>query len=213
MATFLQLLKNEFKLFFVLLWGFFLSLTSFATTPFPLHIQPEFHAPPGHGYQRANWLHWIDTDSDCQNTRHEVLEAQSRIAVQRSKNGCKVLRGEWRCPYTGTLFFRSWDLEIDHVVPLAEAYESGANKWSKLKKMAFANDRGSGELLAVSKQANQAKGKRDPAAWLPPDKHAWCGYVKRWVSVKQKWGLSADQLEAQVSQHILSTCPKAAVLH
>ena len=122
-------------------------------------------------YNRKDYLHWIDEDRDCQNTRNEVLIQESLDPVSfKSKKGCKVLSGRWFGSFTGKTFNNPKQLDIDHLVPLKEAHDSGAHAWSKSRKREYANDMSHPDhLIAVSSRANRSKGAKDPSEWLPPD--------------------------------------------
>lgn len=110
-------------------------------------------------YNRSDWNHWIDADSDCQNTRHELLISTSSIAVKfKSDDQCNVLSGSWYDPYGGENYTISNDLDLDHVVPLKFAHGHGGDIWSKDKKKTFAND--VENLLLVSASLNRQKGAK-----------------------------------------------------
>jgi hypothetical protein len=167
----------------------------------------QFNTPPQTSimYRREDYLSsWKDADRDCINTRHEVLLATSLEIATMSINGCNVVKGKWLDPYTNNLFTDPKDLDIDHVVPLAEAHRSGASKWSREKKQRFANDiNNSGFLLAVDKSANRSKGDKDPASWMPPNDGYHCQYIKLWVSIKSEYDLNKDQKEIDAINGIL----------
>ena len=92
-------------------------------------------------YDRSDWPHWIDDDSDCQNTRAEILIRDSKTPVKFKRNkGCTVTWGTWFDLYTGQTFFKASDVDIDHVVPLKHAHEHGGASWSRRQKRIFAND-------------------------------------------------------------------------
>ena len=154
---------------------------------------PEVNAP----YDRAaQYGGWIDADRDCMNTRHEVLAQESLIPPVFSEDGCKVVAGLWYGLYTGRTFTNPRDLDIDHLVPLKEAHQSGAYAWDRQTRRAYANDLDNpGHLIAVESRANRRKGARDPAEWLPPNEAFHCAYVRAWVAVKRKWGLTMDAVE------------------
>jgi hypothetical protein len=91
-------------------------------------------------YNRSDYPHWIDEDRDCQNIRHEVLIAESLVPVQfMTESQCRVVSGKWIDPFTGQVFTDPSELDIDHVVPLKEAHESGAWQWDAEKRRRFAN--------------------------------------------------------------------------
>ena len=131
-----------------------------------LTVQAEYQAKR---YTRKNWRHWIDADKDCQNTRQEVLikYSQKKPSYKSGRN-CRVAAGRWTCPYTGKVFTSPKGIDIDHIVALKEAHESGAHLWNKARKKAFAND--FANLLPTQAGANRSKGHRDPARWMPKKK-------------------------------------------
>ena len=147
------------------------------------------------GYDRDLFPHWIDADGDGCNTRAEVLiaEATTRPSVG---SGCSLSGGRWFSYYDGASWTNPSDLDIDHMVALAEAWDSGARSWTTTRRRAFANDLGDGRsLVAVTDDVNQAKGDKDPASWLPPSSSARCRYVTEWVAVKLRWRLTVDSTE------------------
>jgi len=159
-------------------------------------------------YEREDYLpRWADADGDCQNTRQEVLIAESRVAVTLGPGQCRVIAGQWHDPYTGRVFTDPGDLDIDHLVPLKEAHDSGAAAWSQSRKQEFANDLSHPEaLIAVYNGANRAKGAHDPASWLPPNVAYRCAYIRAWMQVKDHWGLTMDRDEARAVAAILGNC-------
>lgn len=145
-------------------------------------------------YNRKSWPHWIDADNDCQNTRAEILLRDNIGTIKFKRNKpCNVTWGEWVCPYTGKTFSKASDVDIDHIVPLKHAYNTGGASWSREKKRAFAND--PDNLLVVDDATNQAKGYKGPVKWKPPMKGYWTSYAKKWLHVKRKYGLSISKLE------------------
>lgn len=145
-------------------------------------------------YNREDWPHWIDVDNDCQDTRAEVLITSSNVPVKfKRNNGCSVSWGQWSDPYTGKVFEKASDLDIDHVVPLAHAHRNGGASWTREKKRQFAND--PINLIAVEGSVNRSKSDQAPNEWMPPKKEYWCEYLKRWGAVKVKYGLTASNDE------------------
>ncbi len=158
-------------------------------------------------YNRKLYPHWIDADGDCQSTRQEVLIEESVDPVVLDEMGCKVLSGRWYDQYTGETFTDPRLLDIDHLVPLAEAHRSGAYSWDAEKRKAFANDLSDPRsLIAVKASANRSKFDRDPARWLPNNETYRCEYVGAWIAVKQLWGLAMDTEEAAVINRFQSQC-------
>jgi hypothetical protein len=155
------------------------------------------------GYDRTLFDHWIDEDGNGCDTRAEVLKAESRAPVTFS-SGCTVATGEWTSRYDGAIWTAASDVDIDHMVPLAEAWGSGAYGWSAEQRRAYANDLGmSVALEAVTDSVNQSKGDKDPAQWLPPLAGSACAYATDWVLVKYRWQLTVDPAEQSALASIL----------
>ena len=159
-------------------------------------------------YDRADWKHWIDADRDCQNTRAEVLIDESSVSVGfRNGELCTVDNGRWLAPYTGTAVTVAGDLDIDHMVPLANAHRSGAWAWTAQQKEDYANDLSlDHHLIAVTASANRSKGAKGPEEWKPPDTGHWCKYSVNWITVKAAWRLSATADEWTALENMLGTC-------
>ena len=120
---------------------------------------------------------------------------------------CRVMSGRWFDPYTDQTFTDPGDLEIDHMVPLAEAHRSGGDEWPPEQRLNYANDLFHVDtLIAVSTSANRSKGDRDPALWMPPNEGYHCEYVRKWVLVKATWGLRMDGTEQKAVQDVLVAC-------
>jgi hypothetical protein len=159
-------------------------------------------------YKRSLYRHWIDEDRDCQNTRMEVLIAESLVPVTLDRKGCKVLKGQWFDPYTGKTFTNPKSLEIDHFIPLKEVHLSGGSRWGAARRKAYANDLSDPDtLIAVSGSANSSKRDKDPARWMPKNKAFHCDYVLIWVAVKTRWNLSMDASEQRAIQTVRAGCP------
>ncbi len=161
-------------------------------------------------YKRSLYRHWIDEDSDCQNTRAEVLirdDDDHRVEFKTEKE-CVVASGTWLDPYTGKTFHIAKQLDVDHVVPLKNAHESGAWAWSADRRREYANYLEYEEhLLAVSASENRKKGAKGPDQYLPPDESLQCEYVRIWVKIKQEWELEISEAEGEAVEKILATCP------
>ncbi|MEV7488862.1 MULTISPECIES: HNH endonuclease family protein [Streptomyces] len=158
------------------------------------------------GYERSSFKHWVDADKDSCNTRMEVLIAESRIAPT-IEAGCKVTAGSWYSYYDGLTLTAPGGLDIDHMVPLAEAWDSGASQWTPARREAYANDLGSDRsLVAVTAKTNRSKADQDPSTWLPPLADARCTYAADWVATKLRWGLTVDQPEADALTTLAESC-------
>ena len=156
-------------------------------------------------YDRKAWKHWVDEDKDCQNSRHEVLIAESSSTVVfKTEKGCRVISGAWNDPYSGKTITDASKLDIDHMVPLKEAHESGGYVWDAYRKRDYANDLSDpNTLIAVDRGLNRQKGASDPAEWLPPDSEYHRGYAQAWGAVKLKQQLMADATEIAALRRIL----------
>ena len=169
-----------------------------------LRVEPEGARA---GYKRELFVHWVDADRDGCDSREEVLIAESRSPAQVDPYGCKVVEGDWYSSYDGLTFSDPSELDIDHMVPLAEAWDSGAAGWDAGRRQSFANDLDHPQALrAVSASSNRSKGDLDPGQWKPTRDAAWCEYANDWVTVKKAWDLSADQNEVDDLRVMLRTC-------
>lgn len=163
------------------------------------------------GYDRSLFKHWIDEDKDGCNTRKEVLIAEAVVAPAIGAN-CDISGGQWYSYYDDTYVNESTGLDIDHLVPLAEAWDSGARDWTPAKRMAYANDLGADiPLIAVTARSNRSKADQDPATWMPTSEAARCRYVFEWVSDKTRWGLTIDSAERDVLLQRARACPPGVV--
>lgn len=159
-------------------------------------------------YERELFRHWSDFDGDGCDTRAEVLMLESTKRVKyTSSSGCTVSTGSWFSVYDNQIVSIAGSLDIDHFVPLKEAWESGASKWTSSQREAFANDLNFGpSLIAVTASTNRSKSDRDPASWLPPSSGFHCKYAKDWIRVKYRWHLSVDASEKSALVSELSSC-------
>jgi hypothetical protein len=149
---------------------------------------------PVQEYDRDLYGGWGDLDSDCQNTRHELLAELSTAEVLWDHLGCVVKRGRWIDPYTDKIFTDAGDLDVDHLVPLAYAHARGAYAWPSEKRTDFAND--PRNLFAVEASANRSKGSRGPSRWLPPNEAFRCQYIVRFIRIMMIYDLQFDQPES-----------------
>ncbi|AWL90827.1 HNH endonuclease family protein [Streptomyces globisporus] len=151
------------------------------------------------GYTRSKFKHWNSGEdkSDGCNTRNEVLLAEAVVAPT-VEAGCKLTGGTWTSYYDGQEVTSAGSLDIDHLVPLAEAWDSGASAWTAARREAYANDQGADvSLVAVTARTNRSKSDQDPADWMPPSPEAQCRYVGEWVATKLRWDLTADDRELE----------------
>ena len=162
-------------------------------------------------YNRRDWRHWIDADRDCQDTRAEVLIAESLASVsfapEDDGDQCRVVSGRWLGPWTGEVFTDASDVDIDHHVPLGHAHLSGGWQWPPDRKRAYANDVADPvSLQATSAPVNRSKGKQPPDEWRPNETASWCRYAADWITVKQKWELTVTSSEVGALEAMLATC-------
>jgi hypothetical protein len=167
-------------------------------------------AQPG-GYDREKFKLWTDADGDGCDTRREVL-LQEAVSEPEQDADCKLTGGKWRSYYDGKTVTDQRALDIDHMVPLREAWVSGASKWPAEKRERYANDvEVKRSLVAVSLGPKRSKGDRDPAEWMPPAKSATCRYTADWLSTKLRWTLLIDRTEKTKLEQLARSCPKTTV--
>lgn len=159
------------------------------------------------GYDRDLFDHWVDADGDRCDARREVLIAEA-VEVPRVGSSCSLSGGQWYSVYDGaTETGTGSGFDVDHLVPLAEAWDSGAYGWDSDTRRRYANDLGyEHSLVAVSASSNRQKGASDPADWLPPDVSVRCWYAEAWISVKTRWELSVDSAELGALRALISQC-------
>jgi hypothetical protein len=155
------------------------------------------------GYSRDLFPHWITQSGAC-NTREVVLKRDGTNVVQDS--ACAATSGSWYSEYDGATWTAASDVDIDHMVPLSEAWKSGASSWTTARRQSFANDLTRPQLIAVTDNVNQSKGDQDPAEWLPSRTAYRCTYVRAWVQVKYYYGMSVDSAEKSALTSSLSGC-------
>ena len=154
-----------------------------------LSVKPE---QPRTGYDRGLFPHWDDDDGDGCDTRCEVLSSQRRSD------------GSWFSEWDGDTTSEPSDLHVDHVVALAEAWDSGAASWTARKRDVFADD--TRNLLAVTAASNMRKSDKDAAGWFPSRADANCLWASSVVRVKSEWHLSVDAAERDALRNLLRTC-------
>lgn len=148
------------------------------------------------GYDRNRYFgQWIDQNKDCQNTRAEVLISESKIAPKyTTAKPCTVASGKWVTTFDNKTHTSASTVQIDHMVPVHEAWGSGARRWTQARRVAFYNDLGyAGSLNAQTSKLNSSKQASGPEQWMPPTN--WCKYIAQWTVVKARWGLTVDNAE------------------
>lgn len=153
-------------------------------------------------YNRDAWPHWLDSDHNGCDAREDALLAADPGA-KRGK-GCAVSAGSWTSAYDGKRFTSASDLDVDHVVALAEAHRSGGWAWSTDQRASYANDQT--DLWVVSAASNRSKGDQAPDTWRPPAHESWCLYATRWAAIKVRWHLSATTSERDALAEMMEGC-------
>ncbi|MGW0517800.1 HNH endonuclease family protein [Crossiella sp. NPDC003009] len=158
---------------------------------------------PMTGYSREKFPHWITISGAC-NTRETVLKRDgTNVQVNAS---CAATSGSWHSPYDGATWTAAADVDIDHIVPLAAAWRSGAAGWTTDKRQRFANDLTNSQLIAVTDHVNQAKGDKTPDLWKPPLGSYHCTYARMWIGAKHAWGLNVSAPEKGALNDMLNRC-------
>jgi len=162
------------------------------------------------GYSREEFPHWAasgtkfgwdEPDGSCDVRDDALIRDGQGVEVDTE---CSFTSGKWLDPYTGATLTEPADVDIDHVVPLANAWRSGGDGWGASKRENYAND--PGVLLSVDDAANQVKGDKGPEAWRPPNVDHHCEYARRWISIKDQWNLSVNSQEKAALQDMLEKC-------
>ena len=154
------------------------------------------------GYSRDRFPHWRSTGDNC-DVRDTVLK---RDGTKVKVSGCNVVAGTWVSAYDGLKLTDPAKVDIDHMVPLANAWRSGAGSWTDAKRGDFANDVDDPQLIAVSAAANRSKGDQDPSTWKPERTGAWCQYAEDWIAVKAHWKLTVTTAEKSALDDMLEKC-------
>jgi hypothetical protein len=166
-----------------------------------LRVEPEYRGK----YNRSRFPHWNKLANGCF-VREQVLRDESRQPAVMSGRFCNVRSGVWLSAYDNKQITNPAMIEIDHVVALSEAWDSGAWKWDARTRELFANDISLPHTLrAVSSASNREKSDKDPAEWLPV-KSFQCQYAAEWVAVKARWKLSVDPAERLKLHLLLGRC-------
>lgn len=162
-------------------------------------------APPG--YSRDLFPTWLDLDGNGCDAREDTLIAESLDSATIGRSACEVVGGRWLSIYDGVETTSASQLDIDHLVPLAEAWRSGASTWETARRAVFANDLSFPDhLIAVTASMNRSKSDSPPQEWRPPRPESWCRYATAWVTVKLTWSLSATTPERDALGQMLDTC-------
>ena len=164
------------------------------------------------GYDRTRYFgSWLDTNRDCQNTRAEVLLQEAKAtATYTTARRCTVRSGRWVTRWDNRTHTLASAVEIDHTVPVHEAWGSGARYWSQARRVAFYNDLGDGRSLNAQTAAlNSAKQAKGPEAWMPPANR--CEYIGNWIAVKIRWGLRVDSAEKAALIRYADSCPNVRI--
>jgi len=167
---------------------------------------------PKSGYSREEFPHWKDPDKNGCDSRNDILKRDlTKIIFKEGTNNCKVISGILLDPYSNKLIDfdiskSSSTIDIDHVVALSNAWQTGAFQLTLEQRTNFAND--PLNLLAVDFKLNRQKGDGDAATWLPPYKSYRCTYVARQVAVKAKYKLWVTTPEKTAISNLLTACTK-----
>jgi hypothetical protein len=160
------------------------------------------------GYTRAQFTHWSDLDRNGCDARNDTLKRDlTEVIYKAGTRDCKVISGLLLDPFSGkviTFSSTKSNIDIDHVVALSNAWQTGAAYFDKTKRQQIAND--PLNLLAVDFSLNRQKGDGDAATWLPPLKSYRCDYVARQIAVKAKYGLWVTQPEKGAIIKLLEKC-------
>jgi len=155
------------------------------------------------GYSRERFPHWRSHQGAC-DTREAVLQRDGRNVTVDAD--CQPKTGSWFSLYDSKTFTKASELDIDHMVPLANAWRTGAKNWTDEKRADFANDMTRPQLIAVSASTNRSKGDQDPSQWKPPNRDFWCDYAVRWITVKAYWQLTVTTAEKAALSDMLGGC-------
>ncbi|WP_245685463.1 HNH endonuclease family protein [Streptomyces yerevanensis] len=156
------------------------------------------------GYSRDKFEHWAIEDRWSE-TQQVVIHRDAKAAGPGTQ--AQTASRQWHSPYDDRILTAASQVHVDHVVPLANAWRSGADKWSPARRHKFANDLSTTQLVAVSVVANRTKGDQSPDQWVPPNTAYHCVYSRAWTHVKFTYGLSVTAKEKAALSSMLDTCP------
>lgn len=155
------------------------------------------------GYSRDLFPHWHTVSGTC-DTRDQVLKRDGTGVTVDSF--CEPTGGQWYSVYDAVWVTDDSTIDIDHIVPLAEAWKSGANTWTTAKREEFANNLTIAQLIAVTASSNRSKGDKDPASWKPTNTSVHCIYAREWIWVKYTYNLSLQSAEKAALNSMLAAC-------
>ena len=167
------------------------------------------------GYVRTKFKHWITISRSGQigcDSRKSVIIDEAIIKPTIGKD-CALSGGKWLSIYDNTIVTDAGKLDVDHMVPLAEAWDSGASLWTDLQRQQYANDMvDARHLIAVTGSSNRSKSDQDPADWVPTNKAYVCEYIANWVEIKVRWSLNIDPKEKSALISNLKGCKSTKIL-
>ncbi|GAB1823419.1 GmrSD restriction endonuclease domain-containing protein [Herbidospora sp. RD11066] len=178
-------------------------IPSYATAVSQLNALTVANETNAGSYNRDLFPHWSTVSGSC-DTRETVLKRDGSGVVTNSS--CSATSGSWYSQYDGATWTLASDVDIDHMVPLSEAWKSGAYAWTTSRRQQFANDLSAPQLWAVTDNVNQSKGDKDPAAWKPSRTAIYCNYAKSWITVKYKYSLTLQSSEKTALNSMLGYC-------
>lgn len=168
-------------------------------------LQIDDYSSPSSRYSRDDWPHWADVDGNGCDARQDALIAWSLVPATVDRAGtCRVITGSWFSPYDSIVTTAPSTFDVDHLVPLENAFRSGGWRWDATRRRAFANN--PAELVVASATSNRTKGSDPPDQWRPPNRESWCAYATGWLAVKVAWGLTATTAERDALGQMLDTC-------
>ncbi|CAE6443064.1 unnamed protein product [Rhizoctonia solani] len=155
-------------------------------------------------YDRNKFRHWITVEGKC-DARETVIKRDATVEVTVDSQ-CRAIAGSWKSDYDDLMVASATMLDIDHIVPLKEAWQAGAWNWTQEMRRDFANDLVRPQLLAVSASSNRMKGDKDPSKWMPSSEAFHCKYVRAWIQVKRHYKLAVDQTEKEALEKYINNC-------
>jgi len=193
-------MRNRFLLNLLVIFA----LLAQGNPSFALTLQPQIAQDKDSGYDRSFFKHWIDANKNGCDTRAEVLISEAIVKPKVDKK-CKITGGKWLSAYDNKIITSASLLDVDHLVPLAEAWRSGAWAWTPKQRQDYANDLSDKRaLIAVTLSTNRSKGDQDISEWVP--KVDTCGYVQNWIAIKIRYSLTYDSKEASFLSNYFVIC-------